>query len=279
MQTAHEIEFQPALVEAGARRLAALTDDFGYEVRIVVYLRRQDHLLAVHYGQFIKGSDSHDIDFDEFATAFAPRLDSHRILTAWSSAFGADRIRVCPYERAALPGGIVPDFVKHILQLPYPAGWAEPNPDAESINRSLTRDFIEFIRILNRQARASQPVFAREDILETALHADPTARQEAAIVSWLSPRAHRELLATHAAGNAAIARQFLTNATAHFFAEPAPAGDEHWKPYPGLTPDRAKAISQAIQATAAAPGDGDGLRHNTPADCPMTETTLFWYSD
>ena len=93
MQTAHETEFSRELVEAGARRLARLAADFGYDVRIAVYLRRQDHLLAVHYAQYIKGSSVNDVDFDEFAEAFAPRLDSWSILTAWVAAFGPEHVR------------------------------------------------------------------------------------------------------------------------------------------------------------------------------------------
>ena len=100
----------PSSSTPAAHRLAELAAEFGYDAQIVVYLRRQDHLLAAAYGQYIKGSPVHDIEFGEFAAAFAPRLDSRRILSAWAEAFGPDRIRVRAYERAAMPAGIVPTF-------------------------------------------------------------------------------------------------------------------------------------------------------------------------
>ena len=95
------------------------------------------------------------------------------------------------------------------MKLPDPAGCIEPKPDVESVNRSLGRDFIEYIRILNRRQAASQPVFAREDVLETALRVEPRSEAADGIAAWLSPAARRELLAAYAEGNDAIARDFL----------------------------------------------------------------------
>jgi hypothetical protein len=246
MQTAHEIEFSLELVEEGAHRLARLASEFGHEPQIVVYLRRQDHLLGSHYGQYIKGSPVHDLDFEEFAQAFALRLDSWCILSRWAAVFGPDRIRVRPYERGSMPGGIVPDFFKHVLGFRVPDDWIEPPADVESLNRGLGRDFIEYIRILNSRNRRGQVIFAREDVLEAALRSgDP-----AGIADWLSPRARRDLLASYSEGNAAIASEFLGRQDGRLFAEPPPHDDEGWNPYAGLTPEKATAISLAVHEIA-----------------------------
>ncbi len=242
MQTAHEIESSLELVEEGARRLARLASDFGYEPQIVVYLRRQDHLLGAHYGQYIKGSPVHDLDFEAFARAFAPRLDSRHILLRWASVFGPDRIRVRPYERASMPGGIVPDFFEHVLGFRVPDGWIEPPADVESLNRGLCRDFVEYIRILNRRNRLGLAIFAREDVLEAAFRGG----KPSGIADWLSPTARRGLIAAYSEGNTAIARDFLGRQEGRLFAEQPPDDDEGWNPYAGLTPEKATAISLAI---------------------------------
>ena len=127
----------------------------------------------------------------------------------------------------ALPGGIVPDFVEHILKLPATDGWLEPAPDAESVNRSLGRDWIEYIRILNRRTALSQPVFARDDVLETALDAESINGDQAGIASWLSPAARRLLIATYSEGNAAIAREFSGRRHDRLFEESPPDADDH----------------------------------------------------
>ena len=68
--------FSIGLVEAGSKILASLVADFNYDPLVVVYLRRQDHLLGAHYAQFIKGSSCNDLDFASFSKIFSPRLET-----------------------------------------------------------------------------------------------------------------------------------------------------------------------------------------------------------
>jgi hypothetical protein len=247
MQTAHELEFSLDVVSAGADRLARLAAEFGLDVRVAVYLRRQDHLLAAHYAQFHKGSPDHDVEFAAFARAFAPRLDAHRILAPWVSAFGPDAVCVRPYERPEFPGGIVADFFAQVLNCPVPAACVAPPADAESVNRTPDRDVVEYLRGLNRRQVQGLAVVPRPLLLEAALRLDATGRGPAGIAAWLSPRARRELLATFADGNAAIARDLLRRADGRLFAEAPPEDDPGWSPYPGLTAARAAAISRAVR--------------------------------
>jgi hypothetical protein len=246
MHTAHELEFSPRLVTSAANRLAEHASRFGYDPRVIVYLRRQDHLLGAHYVQFIKGSTVHDIGFEEFARVFAPRLDSRSLLADWASAFGEDRIVVRPYEREALPGGIVSDFFQHALGCPVPASCAEPPPAAESANRSPGRDFVEYIRILNRRNALGLSTYPRDAVFEVALRAADSAEHRPGIGSWLSPAARLELLAAFSEGNSAIARDFLRREDGRLFEEPLPDEAEAWSPYPGLGPETATAISLEI---------------------------------
>jgi hypothetical protein len=246
MHTAHELDFSRPLVAWAAHRLAELASCFGWEPRVIVYLRRQDHLLGAHYVQFIKGSHVHDISFEEFARAFAARLDSRSLLADWASAFGEDRIVVRPYEREALPGGIISDFLEHALGWPIPATCVEPPPDAESVNRTPDRDFVEYIRILNRRNALGLSTFPRDAVLEVALRAADGAKRRPGIASWLSPASRRQLLAAFSEGNSAIARDFLQRDDGRMFDEPPPDESEDWSPYPGLDPEKAAAISLEI---------------------------------
>jgi len=246
MHTAHELAFAPGLVDRAAGRLAALASDFGYDAQVVAYLRRQDHLLGAHYVQYIKGNTDRELDFGAFAREFAPRLDTRSLLARWAAAFGRDRVRVRRYEPAALPGGVVPDFFEGVLGFPVPADCTPPPADAESVNRTLDRDYVEFIRVLNRRGAAGQAVFARDAVLDAALRADPSTLGPAGVSAWLSPAARRELLLAHEEGNAAVARDSLGRDDGRLFAEPWPADADGWEPYPGFTPDRATAIALAV---------------------------------
>ena len=248
MHTAHETGFSFQRVESASQLLAGLFQIFGWDVRVIVYLRRQDHLLAAHYGQFIKGSTVNDTDMDTFAASFAPRLDSHQLLECWKEAFGQQRLVVRPYERAALPGGIVRDFMES-CGLPHLDDGRNLPDDAEARNLSLGRDLIEFVRILNRQQQAGREIPSRDLVLETAARLSLDWSGPSGIAAWYSPEQRRNLLARHEEGNTRIAREFLEQVDGRLFREPLPV-DPNWKPYRGLQSDRITEITRAISATA-----------------------------
>ena len=176
MHTAHELAFSPELIEVGSRRLAALAADFGYDARVVVYLRRQDHLLGATMCNSSRAVPT-TISTSRSLLARSPpaRHASHPRSVGGADVFGPDRVRVRRYEQTSLPGGIVPDFFANVLGLPVPAACVQPPADAESVNQTLDRDFVEFIRILNRRGSAGQSVFARNTVLEASLRRDPDA--------------------------------------------------------------------------------------------------------
>lgn len=252
MQTAHELEFLPELVEASARLFAGLAASFDYDARVVVYLRRQDHLLGAQYIQFIKGCGVPDLDMEAFSHSFAPRLDTHGLLAHWQSAFGREQIHLRLYERQAMPGGIVQDFFQHVMKEPIPNDCQEPALDAETVNLSLQRDFVEYIRILNRRRASGRNIFDRSSVLEAALRFRSASQGPVGIAAWLSPAQRRALLARYALGNSMIARDFLGRDNQPLFSEPLPSDNADWKPYQGLSARKATAISMAILKTLVA---------------------------
>jgi hypothetical protein len=246
MQTAHEMPFALEVVETAARRLAGLAASHGYQTRVVVYLRRQDHLLAAHYAQLVKGPSRSDLDFAEFARRFEPRLDSRRILGAWEAAFGRSAIVVRPYERERMEGGIVGDFFAHVLEMAVPPACVAVPEDVESVNRTPTRDVLEYIRALGRRRAAGLRVPPDEAVLEAALRLAPLPTTPRGADAWLSPAERRALLARQAEGNAAIARDFLGGADGQLFAEPLPE-DAPWSEPPALSLERSRELERAIE--------------------------------
>jgi len=116
MQTAHQIDLNIDCLAAGVKILSGLVQAFQYKPVVIAYIRRQDHLLGAHYVQHVKGSSDPTIEFKTFARAFAPRLDTQRLLTYWTAEFGSEAMVIRPYERATIPTGIVSDFFEHALQ-------------------------------------------------------------------------------------------------------------------------------------------------------------------
>lgn len=243
MHSAHELDFDPDLAVVAASLLAQSCRRLGWEPHLVVYLRRQDHLLAAHYAQYIKGPPGPDLDWDAFATAFAPRLDSFARLSPWTSAFGPRALTLRPYEADSLPDGIVPDFFQKMLGMPVPPSWTPPPLNRESANRTPDRDHLEFIRLLRRRERPEWGGLEVSDVLDAALEM-PALRD--GVSSWLSPAQRRALLDSHAAGNAALAQ--CAGHPPPFFREPLPDGNAPWNPYPGLSAIAASAIASRARS-------------------------------
>ena len=232
MHTAHEEGFTPELVAAGARLLAHELAGLFACVTVVCYLRRQDHLLAAHYAQFIKGSNRHHPSFEEFHAAFAPRLAADSILACWEAAFGTSGMIVCPYEPAAMPGGIVADFFKRALGLEPPPVCVPYPLDLEAHNVTPSRDYLEFMRLLNRRSAAGRPVLPREHVLEAAFR--DRSSPAVGVAGWLSPGEQTELLTWHEPGNQRIAARHGFGPT--LYREPVPDTAIPWTPPrpPGL---------------------------------------------
>ncbi len=234
MHTAHETEFVADRIAFGASLLASELKERDYDLRLVCYVRRQDHLLAAHYAQLIKGTVSNSPSIDEFYQAFQPRLDTNAILKQWESAFGTNAILVIPYETPYMKNGIVENFFASALEIEPPTLTVPYPDDLEALNITPSRDHIEYMRLLNRRQKSGATVMPRHHVLESAFRDDPTSTH--GIASWLSPAARVEFLRCYASGNQQIASRFKLGS--RLFQEPDPLTDTAWIPYAGLNLNR-----------------------------------------
>lgn len=234
MRTAHDADFSLADVAAASTLLAQALADLGASVTVVSYLRRQDHLLAAHYAQFIKGSNRHHPTLESFREQFSPRLDADAILAAWESAFGIEAVAALPYELSHMPGGIVADFFTRILRLEPPSVTVPYPDDLEAFNITPSRDWLEYMRMLNRRSSRGEQTLPRQAVLEAAFQ--DRANKSVGIAAWLSPADRAELLAAYDDGNRRIAmRHGLGKA---LFCEPLPCDGDPWTPPRPLSLER-----------------------------------------
>lgn len=158
MQTAHQIDLNMAYLTAGVKILSGLAQAFQYQPVVIAYVRRQDHLLGAHYVQYVKGSSDPTIEFQNFARAFAPRLDTHRLLACWAAEFGSEAMLIHPYEHATMSTGIVADFSSTHCNNAISPAWLAPAPERESVNATPGRDQVELIRQLHRHSWFGWPL-------------------------------------------------------------------------------------------------------------------------
>lgn len=256
MHTAHEAAFGPGRVAAASRLLAAELAARGCTPRLVCYLRRQDHLLAAHYAQFIKGSPTHHPEFGEFQAGFGPRLAADSLLSHWEAAFGPEAVTAAAYEPSDMPGGIVADFFRRALGLEPPPVTVPFPDDLEAFNVTPSRDHLDYIRLLNRRASRGRPVLPREQVLESAFR-DRDA-PSAGIAAWLSPGERAELLEEHEPGNRQIAARQGIGAT--LFRERMPTASDPWTPHPAAGLERLIELDTRARRFAAAGSPATGGR-------------------
>ena len=92
---------------------AVLTERF--DVKIILYLRRQDNLIMAGYNQQIKaGTQKRDIQ--AVLAHQLDRFDYAKKLEPWSSMLGDENIIIRPYEKGQFFGGdIRSDFMHHVF--------------------------------------------------------------------------------------------------------------------------------------------------------------------
>lgn len=171
-----------------------------WDVRVVVYLRRQDQYLESLYNHHVKAvGECRPIG--EFTDLVRGRLDYLTFLNALSEVFGADNLIVRPYEPASLKGDICEDFLD-VLGFDMPEGAGR---HIQNVNPGLTAEGMEKMLEANRAHKDSPTrlALARTTILRR--HKAPPHYRH----SVLSPEERTLLAETYAEDNALIAQRYL----------------------------------------------------------------------
>ena len=202
------------------------------DVKIVIYLRRQDERLESGYNQIVKGPRRYPKKFLDSGSIPNQKyiLDYYKILTPWRDEFGLENIIVRVYEKEQFPRGIIVDFCgviglepDHTLRI-----------SDERINPSLDWDIIEIIRLCNEKYKGDMKFHNWLVMnLKRIKRKETKGKQH-----LLSPQQRRDLIEEYAESNAKVAREYLGREDGRLFYAPLPKPDEPWQPYSGLTVER-----------------------------------------
>ena len=164
-------------------RLKILLEPWCSEIRILMYLRRQDRLAVSYYSTKLKGGDANPVLFPNLKAVEALRyFDYLDLYKKWALVFGSANIDVRLFESAELIGGdLLLDFCSSIGIEPRGAA------SVPRLNPSLSRDGLDFALALNRQlAKTKGPAAEKQhtEIIEFISreysgHGDVTGRDEA----------------------------------------------------------------------------------------------------
>lgn len=146
-----------------AKNLFEITKDLNLDIKIIVYLRRQDEFVESMYTQSIHLGASHS--FEEFLSKYTPgAFDWYRLIDSYAQIFGKANIIVRRYHKEFLPEN---DSLIHqmgdILQSKTLKNFVGTNPR----NRGLTRDALEITRITNKYLNKDDQYLLRNIFQET----------------------------------------------------------------------------------------------------------------
>jgi len=203
----------------GYKMRAAIKDFFpSRQVKVICYLRRQDHYLESSYNQKLKtGRFSGTIKQHVQNT----NCDWHWLLTTYAEIFGKGNIIVRVFEKAAFTDqDILHDFLV-ILGIPSFNGFVFPH---EKVNVRFKHEVIEMITLCRDSvALGLNKLF--QEVKPVPFTSYPL----------LSPAERIEILAHYEASNRQVAREFLNKPEGRLFSEPWPEPDEPWEPQNKLT--------------------------------------------
>ncbi len=122
--------------------LAALCAEYFERTRIILYLRRQDHLLRGLWATQI--SNGADARFETTLALLRPLLDFTALVGHWADAFGAENVDTRIFDKKALANGdVVADFMAAI-------GYSGPVVEPERLNETPSYPEILFgLRVVN----------------------------------------------------------------------------------------------------------------------------------
>jgi hypothetical protein len=197
------------------------------EVRVVVFLRRQDLWIEAIYNEDVKGGYT-AAEFRDFGEYYRNSLYYDQQLQLWADAFGASNIDVRVYEKEQMEGGVILQFLEAgRLGDGNPDGLRERfvEPADRTPNPRLSDEALAYRRRLNARIKwLPQIIWGRanswarrraEARSKMAGEQAPFSRQ-----ALMSDQERALFMEQFEAGNAAVARQFLGREDGVLFRDP-----------------------------------------------------------
>jgi len=200
-----------------------------FHVIVIIYLRRQDHLIASLYSEgIVSGNRKAMWSLSEFLEGgHLPEIDYYKLLQSWANVFGKENIIVRPFETQQFyKRDLLRDFI-HSIGIEWQERFAIPSEEYKNPSPDIV--LVEALRQINRIP--IQLPFYRQ-FLENVFQEFVFSGQYQNNVpqSIMKPSDRLGILNQYALSNALIAREFLGRNDGKLFYEPEPDKNEPWTP-------------------------------------------------
>lgn len=209
-----------------AKTLHEVFEPYNFDIKIVVYIRRQDKYLESMYVQKIKSLASYT--FDEFLNTIEDIHAYHwdTFLDVFSNVFGKENVIVRGFDKKYLPekNSLIQNFGSIIG-----SSYLEKYSKGTVINRGYSRDVLEVARHANKHLDNEQLKVLRKILLEIDLPKED--------YSFFSNEERIKLLSNYEASNQRVAREYLQDPSGNLFTKFEPQPGNIASDYTGLTPE------------------------------------------
>lgn len=188
----------------------------GFDIRVIVYLRRQDQLICSLWNQSVKSLHTmNEKTLKEYMDSvnLKLRLDYYTKLERIASVLGKDHMVVRRFDRERFYGGnIYSDFLDAIGLV-----WSDEfNIKQDVRNQGLSPNIIELKRILNSIPDSSDSV--QQEFIYSILRICSDVSSDRYPCAMLSRDEALEFLETYEEGNQKIAREYLQDENSPLFS-------------------------------------------------------------
>lgn len=197
-----------------------------FDLRVVIYLRRQDNVIMASYNQQIKaGPQKRRID--QIYLAQVERFDYMKIMAPWVESVGAENVIVRPYERKQFyADDIRRDFMHGVFGIELDDRFQLSNDNA---NPRLSLGAGEYKRMVNNLIDEPQKNSRFNELLmQYCAELDLSSTSVYSSQSVLSPAQRHEILDANRETNAEIARRYLGRPDGNLFLDTEPEVGDEW---------------------------------------------------
>ncbi len=214
----------------------------GWDVRVVVYLRRHDHWWASCYSQGVRMTSNPPwpLGFDGYIAwqrARRHKGDYRKLLDDWADVFGAANLLVRPYEREQNQPSIVADLLSVMA---FPGLAQDVGAEVAGFNVSPGERELALVDAIQHSGLSH----ASRKRLITAICARPGQVRGA---GFISPAERLRMVEENLDDYAYIARTYMGRADGELFREPLPDPSAPWTAPP---PASHRDIIEALAAVA-----------------------------
>ena len=209
-----------------ARNVFEITKDLNLDIKIIVYLRRQDDFIESLYTQSIH-LGGHKT-FDEFISDFnEDAFHWDKLLNSYAGVFGKENIIVKRYHKSFLPenDSLIKEFGT-ILNSNVLMSFNKTNPR----NRGISRDALEITRITNQYLNSEDQYLLRSIFQES------NAKQPFESYAYMDSERRKSYLKRFSKSNALVSNAYFGDAIEKLFPEDD-IEHQNYLPYNGLTSD------------------------------------------